>query len=106
MVYIQNKLRTGSLQSMTSATLTSGQPSQIWISVNHSEAAPLVLLSGARNMNFNTIKCFKSLLFFMWWNIKIAMDEDREKQPGNILFGQRRCTEEQEDAAILLRASE
>lgn len=26
----------------------------------------------------------------MWWNTNIAMDQDREKQPGNILSGQRR----------------
>lgn len=90
MVYIQNKLRTGSLQSMTSATLTSVGPSWIWISVNHSEAAPLVLLSGDRSKNFNPVKYFKSLLFFIWWNIKIVMGQNREKQPGNILFGQRR----------------
>lgn len=63
MVYIQNKLRTGSLQSMTSATMTSVGPSQIWISMNHSGAAPLMLLSGDRNKNFNPIKYFKSFLF-------------------------------------------
>lgn len=30
--------------------------------MNHSEASPLVLLSGDRNKNFNPVKYFKSLL--------------------------------------------
>lgn len=109
MVYIQNKLRTGSLQSMTSATLTLVGQSWIWISVNHS-AAPPVLLSGDRNKNFNPIEYFKSLLFLMWRNTKIAMDQDREKQPGNIFFWtEEDAHREEEDAVIdcnILRASE
>lgn len=42
----------------------------------------------------------------MWWNIKIAVDQDREKQPRNILFGQRKMYTDAVIYCNILRASE
>lgn len=93
MVYIQNKLRTGSLQSMTSATLTFVGPSWIWISVSHSEAAPPVLLCGDRNMSFNTIKYFKSLLFLCGGILRLLWTRIEKSNPETFCLDRGRCTQ-------------